>query len=102
MLMSCRASMRSAAIGSDDGSVSEEISGKASHDRAAQSFDGATPPSERWTTWQREVVEILRRDLEVMLLDVTLEDVDWPAWHRFYLQGKSPRAAVDRALERDL
>jgi len=36
------------------------------------------------------------------LRHICLEDVDWPSWHGFYLQGKSPRAAIERALERDL
>jgi hypothetical protein len=33
---------------------------------------------------------------------IDLDDVDWKAWRNFYTEGCSPRAAVDRALERDL
>lgn len=55
-----------------------------------------------WTQWQSEVVALLREDLEQLLRHISLDDVDWPSWRNFYLQGKSPRAAVNRALERDL
>jgi hypothetical protein len=57
---------------------------------------------EAWTQWQREVVELLRTELREFLGEVSLDDVDWPQWHSFYLQGRSPRAAIERALERDL
>jgi hypothetical protein len=33
---------------------------------------------------------------------IGLEDIDWPSWRVFFQQGKSPRAAIERALERDL
>jgi hypothetical protein len=55
-----------------------------------------------WVEWQRDVVAILRRDFREALDHISLEDVDWPAWVRFYLEGRSASAAVDRALERDL
>jgi hypothetical protein len=55
-----------------------------------------------WPEWQTEVVAVLRRDLEEILRDISIDDVDWPSWRSFYLEGRSPRAAVDRALERDL
>jgi hypothetical protein len=58
--------------------------------------------TQTWAEWQRDVVAILRRDLREALDGISLEDVDWPAWLRFYLEGRSPSAAVDRALERDL
>ena len=51
---------------------------------------------------QRDVVAILQRDFREALDHISLEDVDWPAWVRFYLEGRSASAAVDRALERDL
>lgn len=57
---------------------------------------------ENWAQWQQEVVEILRRELRELLGEVSLDDVDWPQWRSFYLQGRTPRAAIDRALERDL
>lgn len=55
-----------------------------------------------WVEWQGAVVAILRRDFSEALDQISLEDVDWPAWWRFYLEGRTPSAAVDRALERDL
>jgi hypothetical protein len=54
-----------------------------------------------WMKWQAEVVAMLRAELEE-LVQVSLDDVDWVAWYGFYLEGRSPRAAVNRALERDL
>ena len=58
--------------------------------------------SQSWAEWQRDVIAILRRDFREALDQVTLEDVDWAAWLRFYLEGRTASAAVDRALERDL
>ena len=55
-----------------------------------------------WVQWQNEVVEMLGAELEESLHHVSLDDIDWTAWRNFYLEGRSPRAAVDRALERDL
>lgn len=55
-----------------------------------------------WTQWQSEIVDLLQRDIEETLRHLSLDDIDWPSWRAFYLQGRSPRAAVDRALERDL
>jgi hypothetical protein len=31
-----------------------------------------------------------------------VDDVDWVAWYGLYLEGRTPRSAVNRALERDL
>ncbi len=55
-----------------------------------------------WAQWQAEVVTALGAELEELLHHVSLDDIDWPAWRNFYLEGRTPRAAVDRALERDL
>jgi hypothetical protein len=55
-----------------------------------------------WAMWQTEVVALLQGDFEELLRHISIEDVDWPSWQRFYLEGRSPRSAVDRALERDL
>ena len=54
-----------------------------------------------WAQWQSEVVALLKRDF-VEALVVSLDDIDWPSWRPFYEQGRSPRAAIERALERDL
>jgi hypothetical protein len=64
-------------------------------------------PSDRigmqpWTQWQREIVTLLRSDFDHSLQDISLEGIDWISWRAFYEQGKSPRAAIERALERDL
>lgn len=63
---------------------------------------GRGSPTQTWADWQRDVVAILRRDFREALEQVSLEDIDWLAWLRFYIEGRSPSAAVDRALERDL
>jgi hypothetical protein len=55
-----------------------------------------------WTQWQAEVVATLGLELEDCLHYVSLDDVAWTAWRNFYLEGRSPRGAVERALERDL
>jgi hypothetical protein len=55
-----------------------------------------------WEQWQNEIVTLLQNDFEEALLPISLDDVDWPSWRDYYLQGRSPRSAVARALERDL
>jgi hypothetical protein len=52
--------------------------------------------------WQSEVLAVLRGDLKELLQEISFDDVDWPSWYRFFVEGRSPRAAVMRALERDL
>jgi hypothetical protein len=54
-----------------------------------------------WTQWQEAVVELLRADFNEVLQHIGLDEVDWPAWRAFYNEGRTPRAAIDRALERD-
>jgi len=58
--------------------------------------------AQSWAEWKRDVVTILRRDFREALDQISLDDVDWAAWLRFYLEGRTASAAVDRALERDL
>jgi hypothetical protein len=55
-----------------------------------------------WIQWQNEVVELLRKDLAEALHHITLDDVDWPSWEQLFHDGHSPRAAVNRAFEREL
>jgi hypothetical protein len=55
-----------------------------------------------WATWQAEVIATLRVELDELLPQISIEDVDWVAWYGLYLDGRSPQAAVSRALERDL
>lgn len=58
--------------------------------------------SPAWTQWQIDVVALLEKDFVETLQQISMDDIDWPSWHAYFLQGKSPRAAIDRALERDL
>jgi len=55
-----------------------------------------------WTQWQNDVVALLEKDFVETLQQISMDDIDWPSWHGYFVQGKSPRAAIDRALERDL
>ena len=55
-----------------------------------------------WKQWQSEVVTLLQCEFDEALCDISLDKVDWLAWHQFYAQGRSPRSAIERALERDL
>ena len=55
-----------------------------------------------WQQWQRGVLQLLRVELREVLDVITVDDVGWEAWREFYDQGRTPRAAVNRALERDL
>jgi putative heme degradation protein len=54
-----------------------------------------------WVQWQRAVLALLRADVSGVLRSIQIDDVDWDAWHLFYMEGRSPRAAIDRALARD-
>jgi hypothetical protein len=55
-----------------------------------------------WTQWQNENLALLQSDFEEALHHISIDDVDWPSWQPFYFQRKSPGAAIERALERDL
>jgi hypothetical protein len=55
-----------------------------------------------WMQWQLAVLAVLRADFIGVLQRIELDDVDWDAWRNFYVEGRTPRSAVDRALERDL
>jgi hypothetical protein len=55
-----------------------------------------------WAQWQAEVVAMLSAEFEEILHRISIDDVDWPSWRDYYVEGRSPRAAVNRALERDL
>ena len=57
---------------------------------------------QNWTQWQREVLTFLQADFEEVLHHLSLDDVDWVTWRKFFDEGRSPRSAVDRAVERDL
>ncbi len=36
-----------------------------------------------------------------MLHLIGMDEVDWDSWRNFYNEGRTPKSAVDRALERD-
>jgi hypothetical protein len=55
-----------------------------------------------WLQWQLAVLAVLRADFIGVLQRIDLDDVDWDAWRNFSIEGRTPRSAVDRALERDL
>jgi len=55
-----------------------------------------------WPQWQRDVLQVLRTELQGLAHHLRVDDVDWSSWQAFYEQGRTPRSAVDRALERDL
>jgi hypothetical protein len=59
-------------------------------------------PVASWCAWQEEILVVLSEDWGDVLGDVRLADVDWSAWLPLFEQGRSPRAAVARAFERDL
>ena len=50
-----------------------------------------------WAQWQAEVIAILSDEMGEVLDSASLADVDWVAWYGFYLEGRPPRGAVDRA-----
>jgi hypothetical protein len=54
-----------------------------------------------WMQWQEAVLAVLRADFAEVLQHIGFDDVDWAAWRNFYNDGRTPQAAVDRALERD-
>jgi hypothetical protein len=55
-----------------------------------------------WNQWQIEVIAVMRKEFGAFLPEISLDDVDWPSWQKFFVEGRSPRAAVLRAFERDL
>jgi hypothetical protein len=59
-------------------------------------------PAMTWRQWQLAVLQLLRTDLTEVIQWIGFDDVDWPSWQGFYNEGRTPRAAINRALERDL
>jgi len=55
-----------------------------------------------WEQWQHEIIVLLQGDFGDALLVNSVDDVDWPSWQSLYLQGRTPRSAIDRAFERDI
>jgi hypothetical protein len=59
-------------------------------------------PLRDWEQWQHDIVALLKSDFGDALQVISIDDVDWPSWQGLYAQGRSPRSAIERALERDL
>lgn len=55
-----------------------------------------------WVQWRAGVVAVIRHEFREVLDEVNETDIDWEAWRPLYEEGRSPRAAVDRAYLRDL
>jgi hypothetical protein len=72
------------------------------HERICSEPDNAARPVQPWAQWQKEVLALLRKDLDDTAHQISLDDVDWMSWEQLYLEGRSPHAAIDRVLERDL
>lgn len=58
--------------------------------------------TDSWCDWQRDVLAAIRDDFSEILFEVDENDIDWDAWRPLYEEGRSARAAVDRAFVRDL
>jgi hypothetical protein len=54
-----------------------------------------------WIQWQQSVIHLLRAEFNEVLHHIGFDEVDWASWRAFYDEGRSPKAAIDRALERD-
>ena len=54
-----------------------------------------------WLQWQHSVIRLLRAEFNEALHHIGFDEVDWAAWRAFYDEGRTPKAAIDRALERD-
>jgi hypothetical protein len=54
-----------------------------------------------WVQWQIAVLAVLRTDFAEVLQFIGMDEVDWDSWRNFYIEGRTPRSAVDRAMERD-
>ncbi len=54
-----------------------------------------------WPRWQVAVIELLRTDFNEALRHISFDDVDWASWRVFFNEGRTPKGAIDRALERD-
>jgi len=54
-----------------------------------------------WVQWQQSVVRLLRAEFTEVLHHIGFDEVDWASWRTFYDEGRTPKAAIDRALERD-
>ena len=58
--------------------------------------------AEHWSEWRRGVICTIRAHFGGILDQVGEDDVDWEAWRPLYDEGRSPKAAVERAFLRDI
>ena len=58
--------------------------------------------TEHWMEWRRGVVCTIRAHFGDVLDTIGEEDVDWDAWRPFYEEGRSPKAAVERAFLQEI
>ena len=58
--------------------------------------------TESWTDWRKGVVAIIRTEFRDIFDKVDDTDIDWEAWRPLFEEGRSPKAAVDRAFLRNL
>jgi hypothetical protein len=56
--------------------------------------------TEEWLNWQSGVLAELRNELREHVGEIHARDVDWNAWLPLFLEGCSPRDAVDKAFVR--
>ena len=56
--------------------------------------------AEEWLSWQSGVLAELQSELREYVGDIDDQDVDWDAWLPLFLEGCSPRAAVEKAFVR--
>ena len=58
--------------------------------------------TESWTDWRQGVVAVIRTEFHDIFDQVGDDDIDWEAWRPLFEEGRSPKAAVDRAFLRDV
>lgn len=53
-----------------------------------------------WVDWQRGVVAEIRNEFREHFSEIEDDEIDWDAWLPLFLEGCSPRRAVDKAFAR--
>jgi hypothetical protein len=71
-----------------------------SAERAATMREVEDLRMDEWLDWQRGVVKELRAELGEHLGELDDHDIDWEAWLPLYLEGCTPKAAVEKAFVR--
>jgi len=55
-----------------------------------------------WQDWRRGVVAEIRNEFREHFSSIEDQDIDWNAWLPLYLEGCTPRNAVDKAFVRQV